>query len=213
MSRCGRFKSRITDSWNEHKTPLIVIVVGIAIGMIVVIATAALVETIPSNLSVDVTLAMLTALFTSGTVFFPLAGVVLTFALNSANSRLEALQRDRLSVWIAQQEAYIKVLSENKPDISAQIERQFGSTIEEYDARIAILEAEVGPLAWISISVFILVPVQILVSLRAMAEVSPQSGFPYGWVYWSIILLVYALVILACLVYLAALIGRRPKRE
>ena len=209
MSRCRRFKSCIADSWNEHKSLLIATVAAFVVGTIGGIATRALVETIPSNLGADVTLAMLTALLTSGTVFFPLAGVVLTFALSSAKSRLEALQRDRLSVWIAQQEAYIKAVTENKPDISAQIERQFGSTIEECDARITVLEAGVGPLAWMSISVFILVLAQILVSLRAMAEVSPKGVFPYGWVFWSITLLVFALDILASLVYYAALIGRR----
>lgn len=186
------------------------LVAGVVVGMIVGTAIQLLVKTIPGNLATDVTLAMLTALLTSGTVFFPMAGVVLTFAISSARSRLESLQRDRLSVWIAQQEAYVKAVTENKPDISPQIKHQFGSVLEECDARIAVLEKGVGPLTLMSISVFVLVLTQILVSLRAMAEVSPQGVFPYDWVVSSITLLTFALIILASLVYYAALIGRRP---
>jgi hypothetical protein len=169
--------------------------------------------TIPSTLSNDLTLEILKALITSGTVFLPLAGVVITFSLGSAKSHIESIRRDRLAVWVAQQQAIIKARIDNKPEIITELESRYGSVIEKYDARIDALAAEVRPLTSLSISLFVLVLAQILVSLRAMAEVSPRQAFPYLWVDVSISLLAIGLYGLAILVYLATGIGQGKDGE
>ena len=208
MSRNEHVRSRVAGFWKGFKRSARSYATPIIGSTALALVIASLVVTIPSNLSTDLTLAMLTALLTSGTVLFPLAGVVLTFTLNSAKTRMESLDRGRLAVWIAQQEAIVKARTENKPEIITEIESRFGSIIEECDAKIAAVETEVRPLTWVGISVFALMLAQILVSLRTMAEVSPQQPFPHVWVWFSISLLVVALYGLAILVYWTAQIGR-----
>lgn len=177
-------------------------------GGLIALGIAFMVQTIPSDIATDLTLQILTALFTSGTVFLPLAGIVLTFALNSTNTRMESLRRDRLAVWVAQQEAYVKAAIENKPEISRRIGDRFGPTLKGYDAQIASLEEDLKPLGGFCAAIFCTVLAEILVSLRAMAEVRPQQPFPYAWVSISVSLLVLALYGLAVLVYWTAQVGR-----
>jgi dsDNA-binding SOS-regulon protein len=183
------------------------LVAGSVIGTIGATASGLLVWTIPSNLATDVTLAMLTALLTSGTVLLPLAGVVVTFVLSSANARLESLRRERLEVWKAQQEAHVKAIIENKPDNETAVVHQFQVAIDQYDAKIALFEKEFRPLGLICVIMFVLVLLQILLTLRTMAEVSPQLAFPYRWVHFSVFLLLMALLCVSLMVYETTEVG------
>jgi len=96
-------------------------------------------------------------------------------------------------VWIAQQEAHVWTILENKPDTSASVAHQFGPTIAEYDAKIASLQEELKGLGLLSPLVFVLVLVEILTTLRALAEVSPMKIFPYTSVAIAVSLLILAL--------------------
>jgi hypothetical protein len=154
LSRYQHLKSALADFWKEYKQSMRANAKFYIGGTLLAFGIGMLVNTIPSNLSDDLTLRILTALLTSGTVFLPLAGVVLTFALNSTNTRMESLRRDRLAVWVAQQEAYLKAAIENKPEISRRVGDQFEPTLKGYDAQIASLEEGLEPLGSFCATVF-----------------------------------------------------------
>jgi len=138
---------------------------------------------------------------------------VITFSLGSAQSHIESIRKDKLAVWIAQQEAHLTAAVENNSEISERADLAFSPLIEQYNAEIADLEKELKPLGLLGVSVFLLVLAQILISLRAMAEVSPQQAFPYVWIAISIGMLTMAAYGLAILVYGATGIGQSRNRE
>jgi hypothetical protein len=191
--------SNIIQEWYREIT----FAVGIIIGVIMGLAAKYVVSSIPTNLDKALTLEILKALLTSGTVAFGLAGVLITFTLSSVNSRTDSLSKDRLATWTALQNA----LTQNM----TQANSLFNPKIKEFDDEIQAAQAYTKRIALFSVLPLLVLTVQLLVSVRAMAEVGVATLFPYDWVLASVVLLLFALFLLAVMVVETGLpTKRRP---